>query len=85
MAIVTKTESSTPKWEEFVTIKLSKREAAGLLFLIGPAPNGTIVKYDMYSELDDLVGGHTEYGDFTNELDMYSNASKFLDKIYGKL
>lgn len=85
MAIVTKAASSAPKWEEFVTIKLSKREAAGLLALIGPTPNASLVTYKLYDELDDVVGGDTQYGDMRMDMEECKRVSRFIDSIYGNL
>lgn len=57
MAIVTKAAPSAPKWEEFVTIKLSKREAAGVLALMGAA-TGALCGYKLYEDLDKALNAN---------------------------
>lgn len=85
MAKVEKVERKDvkPKWEPFVTVILSKREAAGVAALLSKASSG-VATYGLYAELDVLLGGTNDYGD---ELEVAgsSNAAINLDNRFGKL
>ena len=84
MAIVTKTGSDAPKWEEFVTIKLSKREAAGVLALMEHS-TFDVTPYSLYDELDEAVGGLNRYADIKPTGASCKEATIKLNQLYGSL
>lgn len=62
MAIVEKVEKKEdkPKWEPFVTVTLSKREAAGVAALLGVSST-SLCNFDLYNQLDEAIGGTNDY------------------------
>ena len=64
MAKVEKVEYDVtkPKWEPFVTVTLSKREAAGVAALLSKATS-SVATYKLYTDLDDILGGTNDYGE----------------------
>lgn len=76
-------EAEKPKWEPFVTITLSKREAAGVAGLLANS-SSRIATYELYRDLNDALGGTNDYGvhlDTTGS----SEQSIELDKRFGEL
>lgn len=83
MAIVTKTAPSAPKWEEFVTIKLSKREAAGVLALLGAA-TGELCGYKLYKDLDEALNANN-FGSVGVSTEGTLDKTMALNTTYGPL
>lgn len=85
MAIVEKVkkDEDVPKWEPFVTITLSEREAAGVAALVSQA-NTSIVGYQFYRDLNRALGGSNDYGDEIR-ITGCTRQTEVLNNRYGKL
>ncbi len=83
-----KKKEEAVKWEPFVTITLSKREAAGVAAAVAAA-SCSLVPYSLYSGLNKLLGGTNDY-DLSESGESTYNAltesvAKLIDKRFGKL
>lgn len=76
-------EDKKPKWEPFVNVTLSKREAAGVAALLGKATS-KIATYELYTDLDKALGHTNDYGD-SIEVSGSGIQSTLLDNRFGKL
>lgn len=76
-------EDKKPKWEPFVTVTLSKREAAGIAALLGKATSG-IATYELYQDLDRALGNTNDYGESIG-VSGSNIQSTLLDNRFGKL
>ena len=54
-------EVAKPKWEPYVTLTLSKREAAGVAALLSRA-SSDIASYELYRDLDRAIDDTNDYG-----------------------
>lgn len=80
-----KQEAKAPEWVPFVTLTLSKREAAGLLKEAGPYPS-YCSGWQLFNELDkflkqDLIDSPSIH--FSDVYNTAESVGKYLDKKFG--
>ena len=88
MAKVKLVESEkTSKWKPFVTITLSKREAAGVLAVIGGMHYNSMRTDDLHSKIHNILGEESWELPFLPYTDSKAeeNAGNKLDKLFGKV
>ena len=88
MAKVVKVESKkASKWEPFITVTLSKREAAGLVAELGPY-GGNVTPYDLYDDIVDSFDGELDGSPAIDHEQVNETSKKvesYLNKKYGKV
>ena len=92
MAIVKKVKEKedNPRWEPFITITLSKREAAAIQVLIGGMHANSMGTDDLHNQIGDLLDEEIEDCTFRlpsltyTDINAEQKAAYKLDKLFGK-